>query len=103
MDCLCINQEDNDEKCTQIPMMGDIYRNAKRAIVWLGNIKFAEQCLSLLLELSIRPRDLILYEETPEILKGLLNAEEEQRSTRYSTLGIADPRFRALAKILEHD
>jgi hypothetical protein len=36
IDALCINQNDNAEKSSQIQLMGDIYRQAKRVIVWLG-------------------------------------------------------------------
>ncbi|KAM7201236.1 Heterokaryon incompatibility protein (HET) domain containing protein [Naviculisporaceae sp. PSN 640] len=35
-DALCINQEDNDEKSTQIPFMGTIYREAEHVFIWLG-------------------------------------------------------------------
>jgi Heterokaryon incompatibility protein (HET) len=37
IDALCINQSDREEKATQVEMMGDIYGNAVRVIVWLGN------------------------------------------------------------------
>jgi hypothetical protein len=36
IDQLCINQKDPDEKGPQIQLMKDIYRKAKRAVVWLG-------------------------------------------------------------------
>jgi hypothetical protein len=36
IDALCINQRDNKEKSKQIPMMRDIFANAKHVIVWLG-------------------------------------------------------------------
>ncbi|KAI5861031.1 heterokaryon incompatibility protein-domain-containing protein [Durotheca rogersii] len=35
-DAVCINQKDNDEKATHIPLMTDIYRGAARVVVWLG-------------------------------------------------------------------
>ncbi|TRX88049.1 hypothetical protein FHL15_011051 [Xylaria flabelliformis] len=37
VDAVCINQKDNVEKSTQIPLMSDIYRNASRVMVWLGD------------------------------------------------------------------
>jgi hypothetical protein len=37
IDQLCINQADNDEKAVQIGLMAEIYRRAKRVIVWLGS------------------------------------------------------------------
>ena len=36
VDAVCINQEDFDERSRQVPLMGDIYRTATRAIAWLG-------------------------------------------------------------------
>lgn len=36
IDAICINQQSIEEKNQQVPMMGDIYRAATRAILWLG-------------------------------------------------------------------
>jgi Heterokaryon incompatibility protein (HET) len=36
IDAICINQEDDAEKNHQIPLMGKIYSNAARTLVWLG-------------------------------------------------------------------
>jgi len=37
VDAICINQgEDNSEKDEQLPLMGDIYREATRVLAWLG-------------------------------------------------------------------
>lgn len=36
IDAICINQNDYEEKNYQVPLMGDIYANATRTIVWLG-------------------------------------------------------------------
>jgi len=38
VDALCINQTDNEEKSTQIPLMGEIYSSAQQVVVWLGNM-----------------------------------------------------------------
>ncbi|KAF1844392.1 HET-domain-containing protein, partial [Cucurbitaria berberidis CBS 394.84] len=35
-DAICINQDDDEEKSLQVPLMGSIYSLAKRVIVWLG-------------------------------------------------------------------
>ena len=37
VDAICINQDANDEKNHQIPMMPSIYGNAKQVCVWLGD------------------------------------------------------------------
>ncbi|KAE8377552.1 heterokaryon incompatibility protein-domain-containing protein [Aspergillus bertholletiae] len=36
IDALCINQCDKDEKGVQIPLMGDVYRNAEKVVAFLG-------------------------------------------------------------------
>ena len=36
IDSICINQADDDEKSHQVTMMSDIYANACRVYVWLG-------------------------------------------------------------------
>jgi hypothetical protein len=36
VDALCINQNDDDERSSQVRIMADIYRDAKRVLVWLG-------------------------------------------------------------------
>lgn len=35
-DRISLNQEDDNEKAQQIPRMGEIYRNAKQVVAWLG-------------------------------------------------------------------
>ncbi len=36
VDALCINQSDNDERESQVLLMGDIFANTRHVIVWLG-------------------------------------------------------------------
>jgi hypothetical protein len=36
IDAICINQEDNVEKSTQLPLMRGIYPNASSVVVWIG-------------------------------------------------------------------
>lgn len=36
IDAICINQKDDNEKMGQIPLMGKIYAQAERVVVWLG-------------------------------------------------------------------
>jgi hypothetical protein len=35
---MCIDQENINEKSTQVQMMGRIYRSAAGVVVWLGNV-----------------------------------------------------------------
>ncbi|KAH9903625.1 heterokaryon incompatibility protein-domain-containing protein [Xylariomycetidae sp. FL2044] len=37
LDALCISQTDQDEKASQIPQMGEIFKSAKKVHVWLGD------------------------------------------------------------------
>ncbi|KAK1749614.1 heterokaryon incompatibility protein-domain-containing protein [Echria macrotheca] len=39
IDAVCINQDDVEEKNTQVQMMGEIYRAAERVIIWLDDRK----------------------------------------------------------------
>ncbi|KAH8598523.1 heterokaryon incompatibility protein-domain-containing protein, partial [Bisporella sp. PMI_857] len=36
LDAICLNQADEAEKDQQIPLMGEIYRQAKKVHIWLG-------------------------------------------------------------------
>jgi hypothetical protein len=36
IDAICLNQEDDIEKATHVPLMGTIYKQAKRVLIWLG-------------------------------------------------------------------
>jgi len=36
-DALCINQSDDEEKGLQVSRMGQVYKHAKRVLVWLGH------------------------------------------------------------------
>ncbi|KAH8669742.1 heterokaryon incompatibility protein-domain-containing protein [Tricladium varicosporioides] len=47
-DAICIDQKNEHEKNVQIPLMGQIYRNAERVVVWLGRENGGEESLDLL-------------------------------------------------------
>jgi hypothetical protein len=64
IDAICINQDDNVEKASQIPLMTNVYSQASRVLVWLGS---AADCsdqvldeLPLLLDNFQRAKKLIL-------------------------------------------
>lgn len=42
VDAICINQSCEAEKNQQVRMMRDIYRTAKRTIIWLGPLQFSD-------------------------------------------------------------
>lgn len=39
IDSICINQEDPDERASQVSMMSDIYQMAEKVIIWLGALE----------------------------------------------------------------
>lgn len=36
IDAICIDQDDQDDKKEQLPLMRDIYKNSKRCLIWIG-------------------------------------------------------------------
>ena len=38
-DAVCINQNDLDERSSQVSIMGDIYSSAKVCQIWLGTVE----------------------------------------------------------------
>jgi hypothetical protein len=63
VDAVCINQSDNSEKSTQIPLMARIFGEAQRVLVWLGYWPKEERVLE---ELSILARKMLLSSRTGE-------------------------------------
>ena len=52
IDAVCINQKDNLEKNTQVPLMTKIYSNATAAVIWLGEeSEDSELALQFILDL----------------------------------------------------
>lgn len=57
-DAICINQEDDKEKSTQVAMMAQIYKGGSQTLVWLGEadrrtrkaFKFLKDCADLAVE-----------------------------------------------------
>lgn len=61
VDAVCINQDDLDEKSSQVQLMGDIYRRADRVLAWMGVIGNERAFSSLVhkAELGTGPIDLL--------------------------------------------
>ena len=64
IDALCINQDDYGERGQQVAMMGDIYSNSARTLVWLGpslheaETQRALQLCSIVAEQILQRRDI---------------------------------------------
>jgi hypothetical protein len=54
-DAVCINQSDNKEKATQIPLMAKVYRGVSRVLAWLDGGLDEERGMQMLDRLSRRP------------------------------------------------
>ncbi|KAI0476361.1 heterokaryon incompatibility protein-domain-containing protein [Xylariaceae sp. FL0804] len=49
IDAICINQADLEEKAAQVPRIMDVYKNAARVIVWLGESNLLVRLAALVL------------------------------------------------------
>lgn len=58
-DAICINQSDNDEKSWQVQMMGDIYHDAERVLIWLGSEQDNSHLLPEFISQLLRAKDLM--------------------------------------------
>jgi len=82
VDALCINQKDDVEKGSQVPLMGRIYQQADYVISWLGEggdgidiaLKFIEVLKDELLKRS-------------EMVSRMLGSEEEPFNTLWQAVG----------------
>ncbi|KAI4274491.1 MAG: hypothetical protein L6R35_006335 [Caloplaca aegaea] len=63
IDAICINQSDIEERNAQVAIMGDIYANAEKVTVWLGDDDWDSQVAFVFLDLFIpKLKDLIKNE-----------------------------------------
>lgn len=68
VDAICINQRDEDERSRQVQCMGDIYANASRVLVWIGESvrDEAAKCFELIRKTNVLLDDLYLRYQTVE-------------------------------------
>ena len=79
IDAICINQGDLNEKATQIPLMGSIYRNAAIVCIWLGEPS-PDAWTSMTILQWLKCRDQIKNfpgEQNDKVLELLKNLEDE--------------------------
>lgn len=82
IDQICINQNDDDEKGTQVRMMGDIYRRASQVLTYLGpEIPGDDDAINLALSLYQQYKKITkIYGRTKdEILSALTDIRESNR------------------------
>lgn len=85
IDALCINQNDADEKATQIPLMGRIYSQAKHTVAYLGGANDASITAMLFIQSFVRAMS-AYRERTP--LGGIYNLSKGAGGLPHITGGI---------------
>ncbi|KAH0420689.1 heterokaryon incompatibility protein [Colletotrichum camelliae] len=78
VDAICINQQSNQEKNTQVPLMKDIYKSAAQMFVWMGQ---ASQGLGLIFNSiqNLAERQVpVKIESIEQVAKELLGASPEE-------------------------
>ncbi|KAI1378382.1 heterokaryon incompatibility protein-domain-containing protein [Hypoxylon crocopeplum] len=73
VDALCINQQDDEEKALQIPLMSQIYRRASAVLVWLGQDDKGTSCLRRIDRVSRGIDDIGDVREIRALLTALLS------------------------------
>jgi Heterokaryon incompatibility protein (HET) len=98
IDCICINQNDDQEKAEQVKMMSRIYQRANRTILWLGDIPDAIRAFSLVTDIAGR-----VTRRGPNEPSGYtLGTHDTIRIWLCEQYNKRDGRFESLARLLGH-
>ncbi|RAH52185.1 HET domain protein [Aspergillus piperis CBS 112811] len=93
IDAICINQEDDDEKSEQIPLMRSIYAQADRVVVWLGEaMRDGDEALKTIQRwaaASIPCDDSLLDDSLLDPCSRLLQRDWFQRTWVLQEVGVA--------------
>ena len=82
IDAVSINQQDLDERASQVAMMGDIYEASSQTIAWLGNEdEYTAAAIELTSEISQRIKE--IPSDDPKFL--LINQVQDLSRTRRSS------------------
>ena len=82
IDAICINQEDDAEKSTQISMMRTVYREANCVLVWLGEASGLEESA-----LTIMPAITKILQETVDNRHKL----DADKADTFTSVGLPEP------------
>ncbi|KAI1160630.1 putative heterokaryon incompatibility protein [Nemania serpens] len=88
IDSICINQDDENEKSSQVRLMRNIYSSSYQTIVWLGYAQDANDAVGFLAHLRRRMA---------------LDDPVERASRPLTELNIENPSWSALTKLINHD
>ncbi|KAJ4393771.1 hypothetical protein N0V93_002986 [Gnomoniopsis smithogilvyi] len=78
VDAICINQDDDDEKAYQVPLMGRLYTEAPRTIIWFGASN--ENVDALITWLNIHGPERKLLSGLKHGAKNLVLSEKAERT-----------------------
>lgn len=86
VDAICINQSDIEERAHQVQLMGDVYRQCQRALIWLGGYDpSVDKALSSLQLITDDFRDRTKgYETVEESFRGGAWRMDEKNDVSYS-------------------
>jgi len=74
IDAICINQDDLEERAQQVSIMRDIYKGARRTVVWLGDAdKDSDAAFSTCRTLVNYARESMKWEGASAVIEGLKN------------------------------
>lgn len=90
VDAICINQGSNDDKSTQVEMMAEIFRHAKRVVVWLGNQDSPTSSRLILCSLAC----VVLPDKHIGRLRGFFKWTERSKALKWF-----NPRIESLKKL----
>lgn len=88
IDAICINQKDNEEKGTQIPLMRDIYSMAEEVTVWLGRSEAERRpedksnedlAFALMKDLERGLEGFVDFDKANKLFRGLMRGENPHR------------------------
>jgi hypothetical protein len=99
-DAVCINQSDNDEKATQVQMMGTIYSMANKVIVWLGpSDLFLDMAMGSFVWLDERLK--LFGKKAIEQTQGLDEVMGDTQELEVLGIPANDPLWQSLADLLD--
>ncbi|KAF7885849.1 uncharacterized protein EAF02_004358 [Botrytis sinoallii] len=82
IDAICINQNDNDEKNTQVRLMREIYQKTERCLVWLGEFRNAKPVTTMF--------DLIRKGRELKSASDIKNLPPKDKYRFWESLGLLD-------------
>lgn len=92
-DAICINQKDLEERGRQVEQMADIYKTAKKVVVWLGKI---DKAALIAIRLFKKIADNVEWEDDSERIVCRYSAEEDHWANMELPLRFDDTEWAAM-------